>query len=104
MLIGAFELLSAKRDEIDAYKGYVDALRDFWIASADLREAVGGEFPLGEPEHIAPPSPERDPTAPPMHGHHGHEEAETRDDRMPMHEERPPAHDHSPKHHEHGGK
>ena len=104
MLIGAFELLSAKRDEIDAYKGYVDALRDFWLASADLREAVGGEFPVGEPEHISPPSPVRKPSAPPMHDHHGHIEAETGDDRMQRREEPPPAHDHSPKNHEQGGK
>ena len=79
MLIGAFELLSAKRDEIDAYKGYVDALRGFWISYADLRQAIGGDFPTGEPELIAPPSPVEEPTPPPMH-------------------------DHSTKHHEPGGK
>ena len=95
MLIGAFELLSAKRDEIDAYRGYVDALRDFWISYADLRQAIGGEFPLGEPERIAPPSPERDLTPPPMHDHHRHDATPEGQHRMRLLNEPPPAHDHS---------
>ena len=45
MLIGAFELLQAKQAEYDAYQGYLDALRDYWLARTALKLAVGGELP-----------------------------------------------------------
>jgi len=45
MLIGAFELLQAKQAEYDAYQGYLDAMRDYWIARSALKLAVGGELP-----------------------------------------------------------
>jgi cobalt-zinc-cadmium efflux system outer membrane protein len=45
MLIGAFELLQAKQAEYDAYQGYLDALRDYWLARTELKLAVGGELP-----------------------------------------------------------
>lgn len=45
MLIGVFELLAAKQQEYDAYAGYLDAVRDYWIARADLSRAVGRRLP-----------------------------------------------------------
>lgn len=42
MLIGAFELLVAKREEIETFRAYVEALRDYWLARADLVAAIGG--------------------------------------------------------------
>ncbi|MDX2225084.1 MAG: TolC family protein [Rhodospirillaceae bacterium] len=42
MLIGAFELLVAKREEIETFRAYVAALRDYWLARADLVAATGG--------------------------------------------------------------
>ncbi|MBI3271200.1 MAG: TolC family protein [Planctomycetes bacterium] len=42
MLIGVFALLELKRAEIDAYLEYIEALRDYWIARAELERAVGG--------------------------------------------------------------
>ena len=45
MLIGAFELLQAKQAEYNAYQGYLDALRDYWLARTALKLAVGGELP-----------------------------------------------------------
>lgn len=44
MLIGVFQLLAAKRDEIDAGREYVESLRDYWIAQAELERAVGGRL------------------------------------------------------------
>jgi outer membrane protein, heavy metal efflux system len=43
MLGGIFELLQARRAEFDAYQGYLESVRDFWVSCAELRRAVGGE-------------------------------------------------------------
>ena len=45
MLIGAFELLQSKQAEYDAYQGYLDALRDYWVARSELKLAIAGELP-----------------------------------------------------------
>jgi cobalt-zinc-cadmium efflux system outer membrane protein len=45
MLIGIFELIALKQDEYAAYEGYLDAIRDYWIARAELGLAVGAELP-----------------------------------------------------------
>lgn len=51
MLIGTFELIEVKQDEYAAYAGYLDALRDYWLARTDLRYAVGNSLPSStEPE------------------------------------------------------
>ena len=38
-------MLAAKEREQDAERGYVEALRDYWIARAELERAVGGRLP-----------------------------------------------------------
>ena len=53
MLSGAFDLFTAKREELEAEKGWIAARRDYWIARAELERAVGGDLD-------APP----DPTSP----------------------------------------
>ena len=45
MLVGVFQLLQAKRDEVEAGRGYIAALRDYWIARTDLEAALGAEIP-----------------------------------------------------------
>ncbi len=49
MLIGVFELLADARVQIASVNGYVDALRDFWIARADLDMALVGKPALAMP-------------------------------------------------------
>jgi cobalt-zinc-cadmium efflux system outer membrane protein len=44
MLKSPYDLLLAKQNEIAAERGYIDALRDYWIARADLERAVGGSL------------------------------------------------------------
>lgn len=44
MLKSPYDLLLAKQNEISAERGYIDALRDYWIARAELERAVGGRF------------------------------------------------------------
>jgi len=53
MLIGQFELLLAKQQEYDAWQGYLEAIRDYWVARTDLERAIGGVLP-GAPEPGAP--------------------------------------------------
>ena len=53
MLAGVFQLLAAKRDEIDAGRGLIESLRDYWIARTDLETAVGGELPVDTPSTAA---------------------------------------------------
>ncbi len=52
MLIGVFELLADARSQIGSVQGYIDALRDFWIAQADLDMAL-----IGKPSLSAPAGP-----------------------------------------------
>jgi cobalt-zinc-cadmium efflux system outer membrane protein len=47
MLLGAYQLLAAKQNEVNAYREFIEALRDYWIARADLERAVGAAIPNG---------------------------------------------------------
>lgn len=44
MLVGAYQLLQARSDEVDAYAGYMEAVRNYWVAYSDLERAVGGQL------------------------------------------------------------
>jgi len=44
MLLGVFQLLLARREQIDAYRDYLDAVRDYWATRADLERAAGGSL------------------------------------------------------------
>ncbi len=48
MLIGAFELLAARREEIDTFGRYIEAVRDYWIEHSRLARSVGGALPGDE--------------------------------------------------------
>ena len=45
MLIGIFELLETKQREYDAYQGYLEVVRDYWLARVELTRAVGNTLP-----------------------------------------------------------
>ncbi len=49
MLIGVFQLLQAKQEEVGAYKEYIEAFRDYWNARTELERVVGGRLPISEP-------------------------------------------------------
>nr|WP_276599121.1 TolC family protein [Nannocystis sp. SCPEA4] len=44
MLVGTYQLLETRSDQIEAHRQYVEALRDYWIARSDLELAVGGRL------------------------------------------------------------
>jgi cobalt-zinc-cadmium efflux system outer membrane protein len=52
MFASVFQLLQAKRDQIDAAAQYIQALRTYWMSRAELERAIGGRLPPGE--RIAP--------------------------------------------------
>ncbi len=47
MQIGLVPLLTAKREQVEAYRAYIEAVRDYWMARADLERLVGGRLPAG---------------------------------------------------------
>jgi cobalt-zinc-cadmium efflux system outer membrane protein len=51
MLAGVFELMHARRAEFVAQQRYVEGVRDYWLARAALRAAVGGPLADRENEH-----------------------------------------------------
>lgn len=70
MLIGTFELLAARQQSFEAYTGYLEALRDYWIARAELARAVGRRLPDVAAPASAAPSPAADSAPAPEHSHH----------------------------------
>lgn len=67
----SYELLAAKEREQIAERGYVEALRDYWIARTELEHAVGGRL-SGEtsPLPVGGEPMKMDSTAPIEHHHH----------------------------------
>ena len=46
MLVSVFELLADAREQIASVNGYIAALKDFWVADAQLQRVLGGRAPL----------------------------------------------------------
>jgi outer membrane protein TolC len=42
MLVSVFELLADSREQVAAANGYIESLRDFWLAESDLQMALTG--------------------------------------------------------------
>lgn len=64
MLIGVYDVLADARAQVSAVQAEIAALRDFWMAMADLQMAVGGGLEL-------PPAPEPTDEKKSNHGEHG---------------------------------
>lgn len=41
MLVGVYQLIGSKQAEFNAYREYIEALRDYWIARSDLELTLG---------------------------------------------------------------
>ncbi len=71
MIIGQFELLQAKQAEYDAYQGYIERLRDYWLARVELAREVGAALPSAAQQQQ--PSLDVDSLTRPKGGeHHDH--------------------------------
>ena len=62
MLIGVFELLADARGQIASVNASIEALRDFWMAEADLDMAPIGPVSMSQPPRASAPSGEAGPT------------------------------------------
>jgi len=51
MLLSVFQLLLAKQAEVDAYRRYIEAVRDYWTARVDLERAAGGTLKASADVH-----------------------------------------------------
>ena len=54
MLIGPFELLADAREQVAGVTGYLQALRDFWLADGNLQLALTGVSPGAAPSLTLP--------------------------------------------------
>jgi outer membrane protein TolC len=45
MLASVFELLADSREQVAAVNGYIESVRDFWMAESDLQMAITGRSP-----------------------------------------------------------
>src|SRR6202171_1094137 len=50
MLLGVFQLLQARREQIEVYRDYLDTVRDYWITRAELERATGGSLDAQAPK------------------------------------------------------
>lgn len=62
MLLGVYQLIQAKQSEFEAYREYIEALRDYWIARSDLERAIGARL---EAAATSSPSPAATVAPPP---------------------------------------
>ena len=65
MLSSVFELLADSREQVAAVNGYIESLRDFWIAESELQMALTGRSPGG----MQPAASARPAAAPSGGGH-----------------------------------
>lgn len=75
MLVGVFELLRTKQEEIDAGRQYIETLRDYWIARTELERVVGGRLegrPATTPLPTQSTAPETSAQPAAQEHHHDH--------------------------------
>ncbi|MET0792932.1 MAG: TolC family protein, partial [Polyangiaceae bacterium] len=78
MQLGLYELLAAKKEQIEGTRAYIETVRDYWIAQAELERALGGKIPSAafaapaeSAESAAPAKPPMNaPASPQEHGAH----------------------------------
>ena len=55
MLLSVFELLADARDQVASINAYIEALRDYWLADADLQMALNGTSVANAPMRSGAP-------------------------------------------------
>ncbi len=61
MLVGPYELLLSKQNELNVARDYIHTIRDYWIAQSDLEHAIGGPLP-GKQVRPRPDEKQQPPT------------------------------------------
>ena len=71
MQLGPFHLLAAKERELDAERDYIEAVKNYWTARAELERAIGGNlFP--HDSALMPKTEQKSQPKPQDHKHHEH--------------------------------
>ncbi len=65
MLLGVYQLIQAKQSAFEAYRDYIEALRDYWIARSDLERTIGSRIAAASSARVAGAAT----IAPPAHSH-----------------------------------
>jgi cobalt-zinc-cadmium efflux system outer membrane protein len=81
MQLSSYELLAAKTSAEAAERGYIETLRDYWTARADLERAVGGN--LAPASEISPQAPAGVPPAAESDHNHNISSTHTMGDNTP---------------------
>lgn len=79
MLVGIYDLLLARQQQLQAARQSIEAIRDYWLAVVELERVSGGALPPATPiaATASPPQPSpatptaQDAVSPPQHEHHG---------------------------------
>ena len=53
---GSLDLLADSREQANAVASYIDALKDFWLAHADLEAALGARTGAGNTQRAGTPA------------------------------------------------
>ncbi len=69
MQLGVFELLRSRQDQIDAGRAYIAAIKEYWMARADLENALAGPLPGAPGAVVAPPQVPAPSGSPMQHRH-----------------------------------
>ena len=69
MLLGNYDLIRAKQNEILANKEYIESLKEYWIARSDLEKALSSKLVLGK--SVDKTIKKQKPMAGMSHMHHG---------------------------------
>jgi cobalt-zinc-cadmium efflux system outer membrane protein len=73
MLLGVYALIQAKQSEVNAYREYIESVRDYWLSRGQLERAIGGTLPIldsGLAAPLQPPAPHDQPALPSVEHHH----------------------------------
>jgi outer membrane protein, heavy metal efflux system len=52
MQLGLYELLATKKAEVETFRAYIETVRDYWVARAELERALGGHIPEAPSVHV----------------------------------------------------
>jgi outer membrane protein, heavy metal efflux system len=58
MLIGIYDLLRSRQSEINAARGYIDAIKNYWVARSALEKALAGPLPGAPAAKSSPAQPQ----------------------------------------------
>lgn len=78
MLLGVYQLLQAKQNEISTFQNYIESLEEYWLTRVDLERSIGQSLPVNNRKMEKPATEHQETTPesanspnPENHHHHG---------------------------------